>query len=183
MLSPFPAALLGVASIAAAFAMTMDAQTVIVGESKTTISAPFVFRVEWNRFPKGGQTFTETRRITRSQAVQVKVTNFNFIRYTLTSTTRDTLVPGYSFLESIWRQIIPIPTEAEIRKLQREPSRAFLEALKAWRERTEHSRDSLQAALRDLPKSVEVTDMTGVVHWRAWAESAVAELEKASRKA
>jgi hypothetical protein len=61
------------------------------------------------------------------------------------------------------------------------PSKAFLDSLRGWRARIEESRESLERALRELPQSVAVTDMAGVIHWRAWADSALAALERAAR--
>ena len=92
--------------------------------------------VNWNTAPKTGKV---PERVTPKSVIQLRVESFNFLRFEPEFSIDAKTIPGYSFLEGLWGQVLSLApadraASGSLGKMAMLGKQSeFLAALESWR--------------------------------------------------
>jgi hypothetical protein len=108
-------------------------------------------------------------RISEDEPVNVLVTNFNFINYTISYKVEETVVETYVMLEKLWSQLLGMPlfgtpslTATEVRAHERKTCAGFQQCGANWAFKIATVRIILDEYLTEAAGKTHVTDKTSI---------------------
>jgi hypothetical protein len=124
-----------------------------VGAKAEKSANSVVYKVNWAD-TKTGQTYKQRERIGKATQVAVRVTAFNYLRYTPVAKVDAVEIPVYQSLEKLWGMFLALPKAGPMVTPPGAAAPSFGARMLKWRTAIDEQDDQLREFLANAPKSV-----------------------------
>lgn len=161
---------LGISRTAAAQATSDPVRRSGIWDPASAPKPPLAVAINWNTKPKTGKV---PERVTPKTVVRLHVESFNFFRFEPEFSVDTKTIPGYSYLEGLWAQVLslapaaptPVGNPDDVARLAKQSE--FLFALESWRNAIASSNEQMKVDLKQAVPTTVVLSQKDTIAIRA----------------